>query len=177
MLLFNTLECYGWNHLTNSTFLNVIFAYFWETGSHKVWNFRLISIYADLTLARRQISLHACANLWLSRLSSVLFVCVALSFLPSLCLPQKVTRQQQEINNLAQKRTTVNKNVALMKKELTSLREQLVNKDQELKVDGVNFPWQHGSLSLQVSFLCFTNHYYTPVILFVCFNCNRKIVA
>lgn len=107
-------------------------------------------------------------------LSSVVFACVALSFLPSLCLPQKVTRQQQEINNLAQKRTTVDEDVALMKKELTSLHEQLVNKDQELKVDRVNFPWQHGSQSLQVSFLCFTNHYYSPVILFVCFNCNRK---
>lgn len=81
-------------------------------------------------------------------LSSVLFVCVALSFLLSLCLPQKVTRQQQEINNLAQKRTTVDEDVALMKKELTSLREQLVNKDQELKVYGVNFPWQRGSLSV-----------------------------
>lgn len=107
-------------------------------------------------------------------LSSILFVSVTLSFLPSLCLPQKVIRQQQEINNLAQKRTTVDEDVALMKKELTSLREQLVNKDQELKVDGVNFPWQCGSLSLQVSFLCFTNQCYSPVILFVCFNCSRK---
>lgn len=78
---------------------------------------------------------------------------------------------------MAQKRTTVDEDVALMKKELTSLREQLVNKDQELKVDGVNFQWQCRSLSLQVSFLCFTNHYYSPVIHFVCFNCNRKIVA
>lgn len=177
MLLFNALGCYGWNHLTNSTFLNVIFAYFWETGSHKVWNFRLISIYADLTLGRRQISLHACANLWLSLFIFCSFCLCHSSFLPSLCLPQKVTRQQQEINNLAQKRTTVDEDVALMKKELTSLREQLVNKDHELKVDGVNFPWQRGSLRLQVSFLCFTNHYYSPVILFACSNCNRKIVA
>ncbi|KAG8014720.1 Centlein, partial [Nibea albiflora] len=48
-------------------------------------------------------------------------------------LEQKVTGQQQEINNLAQRRTTVGEESALMKKELTVLREQLVNKSQELK--------------------------------------------
>ncbi|XP_070780876.1 centlein [Enoplosus armatus] len=48
-------------------------------------------------------------------------------------LEQKVTGQQQEINNLAQRRTTVDEESSLMKKELTALREQLVNKSQELK--------------------------------------------
>ncbi|KAA8594707.1 hypothetical protein FQN60_011842, partial [Etheostoma spectabile] len=48
-------------------------------------------------------------------------------------LEQKVTGQQQEINNLVQRRTTVDEESALMKKELTALREQLVNNRQELK--------------------------------------------
>ncbi|XP_042341286.1 centlein [Plectropomus leopardus] len=48
-------------------------------------------------------------------------------------LEQKVTGQQQEINNLVQRRTTVDEESALMKKELTALREQLVNNSQELK--------------------------------------------
>ncbi|TKS68319.1 Centlein Centrosomal protein [Collichthys lucidus] len=48
-------------------------------------------------------------------------------------LEQKVTGQQQEINNLVQRRTTVGEESTLMKKELTVLREQLVNKSQELK--------------------------------------------
>ncbi|XP_037619857.1 centlein [Sebastes umbrosus] len=48
-------------------------------------------------------------------------------------LEQKVTGQQQEINNLGQRRTTVDEGSALMKKELTALREQLVNNSQELK--------------------------------------------
>ncbi|XP_022625830.1 centlein [Seriola dumerili] len=48
-------------------------------------------------------------------------------------LEQKVTGQQQEINNLVQRRTTVDEESALMKKELTALREQLVNKNQELE--------------------------------------------
>ncbi|KAM9363716.1 centlein [Symphorus nematophorus] len=49
-------------------------------------------------------------------------------------LEQKVTGQQQEINNLVQRRrTTVDEESALMKKELTALREQLVNKSQELQ--------------------------------------------
>ncbi|KAM7394381.1 hypothetical protein PAMP_021188 [Pampus punctatissimus] len=47
-------------------------------------------------------------------------------------LEQKVTGQQQEINNL-QRRTIVDEESALMKRELTVLREQLVNKSQELK--------------------------------------------
>nr|XP_046272471.1 centlein [Scatophagus argus] len=50
-------------------------------------------------------------------------------------LEQKVTGQQQEINSLVQQRTTVDKESALMKKELTALREQLVNKSQELKTE------------------------------------------
>ncbi|XP_040891089.1 centlein [Toxotes jaculatrix] len=48
-------------------------------------------------------------------------------------LEQKVTGRQQEINNLVQRKTTVDEENALMKKELTALREQLVNKNQELK--------------------------------------------
>ncbi|XP_049427351.1 centlein [Epinephelus fuscoguttatus] len=48
-------------------------------------------------------------------------------------LEQKVTGQQQEINNLVHRRTTVDEESALMKKELTALREQLVNNSQELK--------------------------------------------
>ncbi|KAM7419385.1 hypothetical protein PAMA_016490 [Pampus argenteus] len=47
-------------------------------------------------------------------------------------LEQKVTGQQQEINNL-QRRTIVDEESALMKRELTALREKLVNKSQELK--------------------------------------------
>ncbi|KAM8878460.1 centlein [Spinachia spinachia] len=48
-------------------------------------------------------------------------------------LEQKVTGQQQEINNLVLKRTPVDEESALMKKELTALGEQLVNNRQELK--------------------------------------------
>ncbi|XP_051801934.1 centlein [Acanthochromis polyacanthus] len=48
-------------------------------------------------------------------------------------LEQKVSGQQQEINNFVQRRTTVEEESALMKKELTALREQLVNKSQQLK--------------------------------------------
>ncbi|XP_041839801.1 centlein isoform X2 [Melanotaenia boesemani] len=48
-------------------------------------------------------------------------------------LEQKVTGQQQEINSLVQTRMTVEEESALMRKELTTLREQLVNKSQELK--------------------------------------------
>lgn len=75
-----------------------------------------------------------------SPVSPLFFRSVSLSVFPPVSLlPQKVTRQQQEINSLPQKRTTVDGDVALMKKELTSLREQLVNKSQELQVDGVSF--------------------------------------
>ena len=66
-------------------------------------------------------------------------------FFLSRCLPQKVTAQQQEINNSVQRRTTVDEESALMKKELTALREQLVNNSQELKVGGTNFLWQCGA--------------------------------
>ncbi|MED6238984.1 hypothetical protein ATANTOWER_000297 [Ataeniobius toweri] len=47
-------------------------------------------------------------------------------------LEQKVTGQQQEINRLLQKKTTVEEDSALMK-ELTTLREQLENKNQQLE--------------------------------------------
>ncbi|XP_070684053.1 centlein [Pempheris klunzingeri] len=50
-------------------------------------------------------------------------------------LEQNVTGWQQEINNLVQRRTTVDKESALMKKELTALREQLVMKSQEMKTE------------------------------------------
>ncbi|XP_068445473.1 centlein [Clinocottus analis] len=48
-------------------------------------------------------------------------------------LEQKVTGQQQEIINMGLRRTTVDEESVLMKKELTALREQLVNNSQELK--------------------------------------------
>ncbi|XP_054866355.1 centlein isoform X2 [Amphiprion ocellaris] len=48
-------------------------------------------------------------------------------------LEQKVSGQQQEMNSFVQRRTTVEEESALMKKELTALREQLVNKSQQLK--------------------------------------------
>ena len=56
--------------------------------------------------------------------------------------PQKVTGQRHEINNLVQKRTTVEEKSAIMK-ELTTLREQLVSKSEELKVGGTDFLWQY----------------------------------
>lgn len=54
-----------------------------------------------------------------------------------------MTGQQQEINGLLQRRTAEEES-DLMKKELTALREQLVNKSQELEVGGTNFLWQSG---------------------------------
>ncbi|XP_005726945.1 centlein-like [Pundamilia nyererei] len=48
-------------------------------------------------------------------------------------LEQRVTGQQQEINGLLQRRTAEEES-DLMKKELTALREQLVNKSQELEL-------------------------------------------
>lgn len=54
---------------------------------------------------------------------------------------------------------------ALMKKELTALREQLVNKSQELKVGGTNFRWQSGPKSRKVPFLCGTEHDKSPVAI------------
>lgn len=53
----------------------------------------------------------------------------------------------------------------LMKKELTVLREQLVNKSQELKVGGTNFRQQSGSQSQKVSLLCGTEHDKSPVAI------------
>lgn len=67
-------------------------------------------------------------------------------------MPQRVTGQQQEINGLLQRRTAEEES-DLMKKELTALREQLVNKSQELEVGGTNFLWQSGLLLSKVSFL------------------------
>lgn len=104
--------------------------------------------------------------------SPLLFRSVSLSFFPPVSLlPQKVTRQQQEINSLPQKRTTVDGDVALMKKELTSLREQLVNKSQELQVDGVRVLWLCGSLSLQVFLLRFTG--YNPILFLPSTHWNK----
>lgn len=60
-------------------------------------------------------------------------------------LEQRVTGQQQEMNNFSQRRTaTVDEESSLMKKELTALREQLVNNTQELKAGGTNVLWQSG---------------------------------
>uniref|UniRef100_A0A3Q3IAM9 Centlein, centrosomal protein n=1 Tax=Monopterus albus TaxID=43700 RepID=A0A3Q3IAM9_MONAL len=48
-------------------------------------------------------------------------------------MEQKVAGQQQEINSLVQRRTAVDEECALMKRELTALHEQLVDKSQELE--------------------------------------------
>ncbi|KAM4603348.1 centlein [Polymixia lowei] len=48
-------------------------------------------------------------------------------------LDQRVTGQQQEINQLVQRKMAVDEERTLMKKELTALREKLLNKSQELK--------------------------------------------
>ncbi|KAM9313757.1 centlein [Pholidichthys leucotaenia] len=48
-------------------------------------------------------------------------------------LEQKVTGQQQEINSLLQRRTMVDDDTVLVKKDLEALHEQLVNKTQEFK--------------------------------------------
>lgn len=50
-----------------------------------------------------------------------------------------------------------------MKKELTALSEQLVNKSQELEVGGTNFPWQSGPPIAKVSFLCSGENDKSPV--------------
>lgn len=55
-------------------------------------------------------------------------------------LPQKVVAQQQEMERLALKKTTVDDQSALMK-ELTALRQQTLNNSQELKVGGTNMRW------------------------------------
>lgn len=68
------------------------------------------------------------------------------------------------MNSLVQTRT-VDDESALMKKELTALREQLVNKSQELKVGGANFMWQCGPQIWKVSYLCGTKHDKSPVAL------------
>ncbi|XP_061573736.1 centlein isoform X2 [Cololabis saira] len=61
-------------------------------------------------------------------------------------LEQKVTGQQHDINNLLQKRTTVEEKSAIMK-ELTTLREQLVSKSEELEdlEEELNNAWQEVS--------------------------------
>lgn len=54
---------------------------------------------------------------------------------------------------------------ALMKKELAALREQLVNKSQELQVGGTNFRWQLG-LGVKKSLFCVAlEHDKPPVAL------------
>lgn len=58
-------------------------------------------------------------------------------------LPQKVVAQQQEMKTLAQKRVAVDDQSALMK-ELTALRQQMVNNSQELKVGGADMMWRCG---------------------------------
>lgn len=94
--------------------------------------------------------LNAWCNTWLSFSLFLSFSVSASSLLPCM-LPQKVTGQQQEINNLVERRTIVDEEKALMKKELTALREQLVNKSQELQVGGTDFQWQSGLQSRKVS--------------------------
>lgn len=49
-------------------------------------------------------------------------------------LPQKVMEHKQEIDNLLQKRTTVEEEGALKKEELKALQEHLTRKSQELEV-------------------------------------------
>lgn len=124
---------------------------------HTVWLAQIFN-YSDVSVigpsSGKNLRLNAKNNLWAFFVS--LYLCFAL-FFPH-CLPQKVTGQQQEINNLVQRRTTVGEETALMKKELTALREQLVNKDQELKVSGPNFQWQPGPPSQKVSSLRDTEH-------------------
>lgn len=75
-----------------------------------------------------------------------------------------MTGQQQEINGLLQRRTAEEES-DLMKKELTALREQLVNKSQELEVGGTNFLWQSGPPLSKVSFLRGTENDKSPVAL------------
>lgn len=65
---------------------------------------------------------------------------------------------------MAQRGTTVDEDSALMKKELTALREQLVNKSQELKVGGTNFLWQLG-LSVKKSLFCVALNTTSPLWL------------
>ncbi|XP_029360134.1 centlein isoform X2 [Echeneis naucrates] len=48
-------------------------------------------------------------------------------------LEKRVTGQQQEINNLVHRRTTVDEENGTMMKDLTALHEQLANKNQEVK--------------------------------------------
>ncbi|MBN3303825.1 CNTLN protein, partial [Amia calva] len=48
-------------------------------------------------------------------------------------LEQRVTGQQQEINNLLQRKISVDEEKGLMKKELTALRQKVEDKSQELK--------------------------------------------
>lgn len=78
-------------------------------------------------------------------------------------LPQKLA-EQQEINNLAQRRMTVDEERTLMKEELTALHEELFNKNEELKVGGTNFLWQYGPHSQRFSLQCDSEHK-CPVVL------------
>lgn len=81
-----------------------------------------------------------------------------------ICRPQKVTGQQEAINNLLQK-TTVDGESTQIKEELSALREQLVNRSQELEVGGANTAWQSGAHNRKVSFLCSAEHDKSPVAL------------
>lgn len=59
---------------------------------------------------------------------------------------------------------TVDDESASMKKELTALREQLVNKSLQLKVGGTNFMWK---CEPQMSFLRGAKHYKLHMALVV----------
>lgn len=52
-----------------------------------------------------------------------------------------------------------------MKRELTALREQLVDKSKELEVGGTNFLWLSGLRFKKVSFLCGIEQDMSPVAL------------
>lgn len=91
--------------------------------------------------------------------------CVSLLFYffnAFLChLQQKVVAQQQEMNSLAQKRTRVDDQSALMK-ELMALREQMLNNSQELKVGGTNIVCRCRQQKMGAS-LCGGKLFFPPV--------------
>lgn len=73
-----------------------------------------------------------------------------------------MTGQQQEINNLGLRTPPVDEESALMKKELTALREQLVNNSQELKVGGAHFLWRSGPSESKKSLFCVARNTTSP---------------
>lgn len=75
-------------------------------------------------------------------------------------LPQKVSGQKQEIDNLLQKRTSVKEEEALMKEELRTLQEHLTRKSQELEVGRLLF--SAGFLILKSLFLYDIHHKKPP---------------